>query len=59
MKHNNITKQDDCHFNEISKSIELDSSLSNSSNTTTNLGKINVNDELSSCSLYAINVTTE
>jgi len=59
MKYNNVTKQDDGHFNEINKSIELDSSLSNSSNTTTNLEKINVNDELSSCSLYAINVTTE
>jgi len=59
VKDDNVTEQCSRHFNEISKSIELDSSLSNSSNTTTNLEKINVNNELSSCSLYAINVTTE
>lgn len=59
MKDGNDTELDNGHFNEINKSIELDSSLSNSSNITTNLEKINVNNELSSCSLYAIDVTTE
>jgi len=56
-------ERNNTHFNEISKSIKLDSSieehLTNNSNITTNLEKINVNNELSSCSLYAINVTTE
>lgn len=41
------------------KSPETDNSSLVNSNIATNLEKINVTDRLSSCSLYAIDVTTE
>lgn len=43
----------------MNKSLKLDPSSLENSNTTTNLEKINVNNDLSSCSLYAIDITTE
>lgn len=55
----NSDTEDDENFNEINKSLRLDSSSSDKSKTTTNLEKINVNNDLSSCSLYAIDITTE
>ncbi|CAI6347770.1 unnamed protein product [Macrosiphum euphorbiae] len=55
----NTSKEDDEDFDAINKSLILDSISSNVSKTITNLEKINVNNELSSCSLYAIDVTTE
>lgn len=57
MNNNNNNKKDN-DIEEISKSSESNSgSLLNSE--TRNLEKINVNNDLSSCSLYAIDVTTE
>jgi len=55
----NISKVDDEDFDAINKSLKTDSISSDVSTTITNLEKINVNNELSSCSLYAIDVTTE
>lgn len=46
-------------FDEIRKSLNSDSLSLDSSKTTKNLENINVNNELSSCSVYAIDVTTE
>lgn len=54
----NTTKLDNADFDAINKSLKLDS-ISSDVSKTTNLEKINVNNELSSCSLYAIDVTTE
>ncbi|XP_008187590.1 uncharacterized protein LOC100164814 isoform X2 [Acyrthosiphon pisum] len=55
----NTSKEDDEDFDAINKSLISDSISSDVSKTMTNLEKINVNNELSSCSLYAIDVTTE
>lgn len=55
----NTSKEDDEDFDAINKSLISDSISSDVSKTITNLEKINVNNELSSCSLYAIDVTTE
>lgn len=55
----NTSKEDDEDFDAINKSLISDSISSDVSKTITNLEKINVNDDLSSCSLYAIDVTTE
>jgi len=52
------TQLDNEDFDAINKSLKLDS-ISSDVSKTTNLEKINVNNELSSCSLYAIDVTTE
>ncbi|XP_022177506.1 uncharacterized protein LOC111038632 [Myzus persicae] len=54
-----ITSKVDDDFDAINKSLISDSISSDVSKTITNLEKINVNNELSSCSLYAIDVTTE
>ncbi|XP_060854201.1 uncharacterized protein LOC132932032 [Rhopalosiphum padi] len=54
----NTAKLDDEDFDAINKSLKTDS-ISSDVSKTTNLEKINVNNELSSCSLYAIDVTTE
>ncbi|XP_050433412.1 uncharacterized protein LOC126841139 [Adelges cooleyi] len=45
-------------YDELNKSLDIDSALSNKSKNTY-LKKINVNNKLSSCSLYAIDLTTE
>ncbi|KAL5244805.1 hypothetical protein ACI65C_012215 [Semiaphis heraclei] len=55
----NTSIVDDDDFDAINKSLISDSISSDVSKTITNLEKINVNNELSSCSLYAIDVTTE
>lgn len=59
MQRNKSDTEGDDNFKEINKSLKLDSSSSDNSKTTTNLEKINVNNDLSSCSLYAIDITTE
>lgn len=50
---------DDEDFDAINKSLKSDSISSDVSKTITNLETINVNNDLTSCSLYAIDVTTE
>jgi len=59
IKKNNITKEDDKNVDRICKTLKSDDESLENLNAVTNLEKINVNNELSSCSLYAINVTTE
>ncbi|XP_025196411.1 uncharacterized protein LOC112595425 [Melanaphis sacchari] len=54
----NTNELDDEDFDAINKSLKSDF-ISSDISKTTNLEKINVNDELTSCSLYAIDVTTE
>lgn len=52
-KTNNIEKNDEC------LSMESDCAVFDTTKTSTDLEKIVVNNELSGCSLYAIDVTTE
>lgn len=58
VKKNIANEKDDKNVDEINN-LELDLTSFDSMKTTAHLENINVNNELSSCSLYAIDITTE